>query len=117
MKEKKEKSEKEKSSQKANEIRAEIMLEELKLKYPIFNNNNLNDDFIIKKIIELNFNENKIKENCDANKIYQELEDDFFISSYLEEETVINKIIELNFDKEEIIEWVSDEIMRLKEGY
>ena len=113
----KEKDEKEKSSQKTNEIRAEIMLEELKLKYPIFNNINLNDDFIIKKIIELNFNEDKIKENCDANKIYQEFKDDFYISGYLEEETVINKIIELNFDKEEIMDWVSDEIMKIKEGY
>ena len=111
MKEKKEKSEKEKSSQKANEIRAEIMLEELKLKYPIFNNINLNDNIIIKKIIELNFNENKIKENCDANKIYQELEDDYGVSSFIEEEAFKHKIVELNCDKDRIIEWIENDLI------
>ena len=77
------------------------MLQELKLKYPIFNNINLNFDFIIKQIIELNFNEDKIK---DCIEIYQELEDDYDVSMFIGKETVIDKIIELNFDKGKFIE-------------
>ena len=47
MEENKEKSEKEKDLEKTNEIKAKILLEELKLKYPIFNNNNLKEDDIL----------------------------------------------------------------------
>ena len=101
MEEKKEKTEKENCSQNTNEIRAKIMLEELKLKYPIFNNINLNFDFIIKQIIELNFNEDKIK---DCIEIYKELEDDYDVSMFIGKETGIDKIIELNFDKGKFIE-------------
>ena len=88
--------------------RAKIMLEELKLKYPIFNDNNLKEDDIIKKIIELNFDEDKIKNYFDIKKIYEELEEDYGISGYIEEEMVKNKIVELNFDKDRIIEWVEN---------
>ena len=88
--------------------RAKIMLEELKLKYPIFNDNNLKEDDIIKKIIELNFDEDKIKNYYDVQKIYEELEEDYGISGYIEEEIVKNKIVELNFDKDRIIEWVEN---------
>ena len=88
--------------------RAKIMLEELKLKYPIFNDNNLKEDDIIKKIIELNFDEDKIKNYFDIKKIYEELEEDYGISGYIEEEIVKNKIVELNFDKDRIIEWVEN---------
>ena len=87
---------------------ANIMLEELKLKYPIFNDNNLNEDDIIKKIIELNFDVDKIKNYFDIEKIYEELEEDYGISGYIEEEIVKNKIVELNFDKDRIIEWVEN---------
>ena len=88
--------------------RAKIMLEELKLKYPIFNDTNLNEDEIIKKIIELNFDEDKIKNYFDIKKIYEELEEDYGISGYIEEEMAKNKIVELNFDKYRIIEWVEN---------
>ena len=88
--------------------RAKIMLEELKLKYPIFNDNNLKEDDIIKKIIELNFDEDKIKNYFDIKKIYEELEEDYGISGYIEEEMAKNKIVELNFDKYRIIEWVEN---------
>ena len=104
MEGKKEKTEKEKNPQNSNEIRAKIMLEELKLKYPIFNNINLNIDFIIKKIIELNFNEDKIKDCCDVKKIFQELDNDYDVSKYMDKETIIDKIIWLNFEKNEFIE-------------
>ena len=91
--------------------RAKIMLEELKLKYPIFNDNNLKEDDIIKKIIELNFDEDKIKNYFDIKKIYEELEEDYGISGYIEEEIVKNKIVELNFDKDRIIDWVENTLL------
>ena len=91
--------------------RAKIMLEELKLKYPIFNDNNLKEDDIIKKIIELNFDEDKIKNYFDIKKIYEELEEDYGISGYIEEEMAKIKIVELNFDKDRIIEWVENLLM------
>ena len=83
MEGKKYQSEKEKDSQITNKMKAKIMLEELKLKYPNFNDIDLNDDYMIEKIIELNFNEEEIKnyfENYSVDKIYQELEDDYGIS-------------------------------------
>ena len=91
--------------------RAKIMLEELKLKYPIFNDNNLKEDDIIKKIIELNFDEDKIKNYFDIKKIYEELEEDYGISGYIEEEMAKIKIVELNFDKDRIIDWVENTLL------
>ena len=91
--------------------RAKIMLEELKLKYPIFNDNNLKEDDIIKKIIELNFDVDKIKNYYDVQKIYEELEEDYGISGFIEEEMAKNKIAELNFDRDRIIEWVENLLM------
>ena len=92
--------------------RAKIMLEELKLKYPIFNDNNLKEDDIIKKIIELNFDEDKIKNYFDIKKIYEELEEDYGISGIIEEEEMAkNKIVELNFDRDRIIEWIENTLL------
>ena len=91
--------------------RAKIMLEKLKLKYPIFKDNNLKEDDIIKKIIELNFDEDKIKNYFDIKKIYEELEEDYGISGYIEEEMAKIKIVELNFDKDRIIDWVENTLL------
>ena len=52
----------------SNEIKAEIMLEELKLKYQNINGVD-SDENIIKKIIELNLDENAIIQFYDINKI------------------------------------------------
>ena len=111
MEENKEKSEKEKDLEKTNEIKAKIMLEELKLKYPIFNNSILVEDDIIKKIIELNFNEDKIKNYCDIDIIYEELDRDFGISGFIPEEEVKDKIVQLNFDKDRIIDWTENKLL------
>ena len=59
----------EENKEKSEKSRAQIILEELKLKYPIFNDTKLNESDIIKKIIELNFDENKIKVYFDIDKI------------------------------------------------
>ena len=50
------------------------MLEELKLKYQSFNNSNLKEDKIIKKIIELNFDEYEIKKYIDVVQLIQKAE-------------------------------------------
>ena len=74
MEENKENYEKEKNFLNANESRAKIMLEELKLKYQSFNNSNLKEDKIIKKIIELNFDEYEIKKYIDVVQLIQKAE-------------------------------------------
>ena len=113
MEENKEKTEKEKDLEKTNEIKAKIMLEELKLKYPIFNNSILVEDDIIKKIIELNFNEDKIKNYCDIDIIYEELDRDLGISGFFPEEEVKDKIVQLNFDKDRIIDWIENKLLNV----
>ena len=101
----------EENKEKSEKSRAQIILEELKLKYPIFNDTKLNESDIIKKIIELNFDENKIKVYFDIDKIYQELEDDYAVSSFIEEEAFKHKIVELNCDKDRIIEWIENDLI------
>ena len=88
----------------SNEIKAEIMLEELKLKYQNINGVD-SDENIIKKIIELNFDENAINNYYDIEKLYNELEDDYGISGFVDEEHAKNKIKELHCDREEIVHW------------
>ena len=58
-----------------NEIKAKIMLEELKLKYQNINGAD-SDENIIKKIIELNFDENAVNNFYDIQRVYNELEDE-----------------------------------------
>ena len=86
-----------------------------------------NKDDIIKKIIELNFNEDEIKNIYkkevepepkpvpmpkpvpqEVIDIFNELEDSYGITSFLDEGAVKDKIIELNCDREKIEEWVSE---------
>ena len=84
-----------------NEIKAKIMLEELKLKYPNINGVD-SDENIIKKIIELNFDENAVNNFYDIQRVYNELEDEYGISPFIDEEMAKEKIKELHYDKEAI---------------
>ena len=59
-----------------NKAKAKIMYEELLVKYNYIKDMD-NEENIIKKIIELNFDENKIKNYYDVQKIYNELEDEY----------------------------------------
>ena len=59
-----------------NKAKAKIMYEELLVKYSYIKDMD-NEENIIKKIIELNFDENKIKNYYDVQKIYNELEDEY----------------------------------------
>ena len=59
-----------------NKAKAKIMYEGLLVKYSYIKDMD-NEENIIKKIIELNFDENKIKNYYDVQKIYNELEDEY----------------------------------------
>ena len=93
-----------------NEIKAKIMLEELKLKYQNINGAD-SDENIIKKIIELNLNENAIIQFYDINKIYEEFEDDYGISGFIPEDVAKEKIKELHCDRVAITNWIEDDLL------
>ena len=83
-----------------NKIKAEIMYDEIIIKYEYIKNID-NEENIINKIIELNFDENKIKEYYEQ-KICDDLLGDF------DDENIINKIKELHFDRELINQWIEN---------
>ena len=111
MEENNEKSEKEKDLLKEDKSRAKIMLEELKLKYQIFNNTNLNEDNIIDKIIKLNFDEDKIRDYFDVDKVYQELEHYYNITAFTEKKIVNDIIVKFNFDMNRIMDWMDSKML------
>ena len=91
--------------------KAKIMIEELKLKYKNINLFN-DDENIIKKIIELNFNESKLIEYFDkVIKIFQEMDDEYGIAAFMDEVVVRNKIIELNLDRNNIADWIENSLL------
>ena len=67
-----------------NKAKAKIMYEELLVKYSYIKDMD-SEENIIKKIIELNFDENKIKNYYDVQKIYNELEDEYGLQDFLKE--------------------------------
>ena len=75
-----------------------------------------NEEEIIKKIIELNLNENEIREFFKkddgkeelVNEIFKELEDTYEITGIVTEEKAKAKIRKLKFDMEKIIEWADN---------
>ena len=76
-----------------------------------------NEEAILNKIIELRFNEGEIRnffekkggeEDPKVIEIFNDLENDYGITSFKEKEEVIDKIKELNCDKEKINKWVED---------
>ena len=94
----------------SNEIKAEIMLEELKLIYQNINGVD-SDENIIKKIIELNLDENAIIQFYDINKIYEEFEDDYGICGFIPEDVAKEKIKELHCDRVAITNWIEDDLL------
>ena len=94
----------------SNEIKAEIMLEELKLKYQNINGVD-SDENIIKKIIELNLDENAIIQFYDINKIYEEFEDEYGICGFIPEDVAKEKIKELHCDRVAITNWIEDDLL------
>ena len=94
----------------SNEIKAEIMLEELKLKYQNINGVD-SDENIIKKIIELNLDENAIIQFYDINKIYEKFEDEYGICGFIPEDVAKEKIKELHCDRVAITNWIEDDLL------
>ena len=93
-----------------NKIKAKIMYDELVIKYSYIKDMD-SEENIIKKIIELNFDEIKIKDYYLAPRIYNELEDVYGVSGFIEPETMMNKIRELHCDRKLIDEWVDNALM------
>ena len=73
-----------------NKMKAEIMYDEIIIKYDFIKDID-NEEKIIQKIIEFNFDENKIKEYYEL-RIYVELDDEYGVSGFIEEEDTKNKI-------------------------
>ena len=93
-----------------NKIKAKIMYEELLVKYSYIKDKD-NEENIIEKIIELNFDENKIKDYYDVKELYNELEDEYGVSGFIDTEAMINKILELHCDRESIIDWIENTLI------
>ena len=93
-------------------------------------------DDIIKKIIELNFNEDEIKKLYEkkaepvpdpaipnpapvpvrdddekVDKIYDDLEEEYGISGFIDEDAAKEKIRELEYDRERINQWIEEELI------
>ena len=100
-----------------------------------FSNNSKEE--VLKKIKELNFNVDGIKEvykkgklvdpivnpaneggneggngdDEEVNNLYQELEDEYGISGFIEEEAAKAKIRELNCDRDQIVDWIENNLL------
>ena len=93
-----------------NKMKAKIMYDEIIIKYKDIKDIDTEEN-IINKIIELNFDENKVKEYYNVRGIFDELEEEYGISAMFEEEAMKDKIKELHCDKNLIREWVESNIM------
>ena len=89
-----------------NKMKAEIMYDEIIIKYDFIKDID-NEEKIIQKIIEFNFDENKIKEYYEQ-RIYVELDDEYGVSGFIEEEDTKNKIKELHYNRKLIYEWIEN---------
>ena len=97
------------------------------------------NDEIINKIIELNFNEDEIKEqykkerqggddnrdnnvgggdaaaggedNEEIDKMFEELDEEYGISGFKDEDEVKEKIRELNLNREAIVKWIEESLL------
>ena len=87
-----------------NKMKAEIMYDEIIIKYNHIKDID-NEENVIKKIIELNFDENQLKEYYEQ-RIYDEFEEEYGLSAILEVEDIKEKIKELHCNKELIERWI-----------
>ena len=87
-----------------NKMKAEIMYDEIITKHNHIKDID-NEENVIKKIIELNFDENQLKEYYEQ-RIYDEFEEEYGLSAILEVEDIKEKIKELHCNKELIERWI-----------
>ena len=105
---------------KKNEIeKAEIIYEKLSQLEDI-DISKYNKNEVIGKIIEVNFNIEKLRDiyrkeikNVDerADKIYKEVDEEYGVSSFMDEQVVKAKIKELNYNKELICQWIEEQLL------
>ena len=93
-----------------NKMKAKIMYDEIIIKYNEIKDIDTEEN-IIKKIIELNFDENKVKEYYNVQRIFDEIEDEYGISAFVEDQDIKDKIKELHCNKNLIAEWVEQTLL------
>ena len=88
-----------------NKIKAKIIYDEIIIKYNEIKDIDTEEN-IIKKIIELNLDENKVKEYYNVQRLYEQFDEEYAISAFAEEQAIKDKIKELHCDIKLIREWV-----------
>ena len=78
-----------------------------------------NKEKVFKKIVELNFNIDEIKkfyieEEKIVNDLYKKINEDYDLPGFIDEKEAKQKFRELNCNKELIIEWIENELFRVK---
>ena len=90
-----------------NKMKAKIIYDEIIIKYNEIKDIDTEEN-IIKKIIELNLDENKVKDYYNVQRIYDQLDEEYGISEFVDEQVMKDKIKELHCDKKLIGEWVEE---------
>ena len=101
-----------------NKVR--ILYEELEDKFKL-SEINFDKTEVINKIKEENFDKNKLIQwiesklpkpmselNPEVQKLFDEFENEYSLSSIIPKDEIIKKIIELNCDREELEKWIED---------
>ena len=91
-------------------MKAKIIYDELIIKYNEIKDIDTEEN-IIKKIIELNLDENKVKEYYNVQRIFDEIEEEYGISAFVEDQDIKDKIKELHCNKNLIAEWVEQTLL------
>ena len=96
--------------------KAELIYEEISKE---INLDDKDKNEVLNKIIELKFDKEQIKEfynkNVDelAEKIYEELDEEYPVLGYFDEDEVKEKIKEYNYDREKIIKWTEEKLSNI----
>ena len=93
-----------------NKMKAKIIYDEIIIKYNEIKDIDTEEN-IIKKIIELNLDENKVKDYYIVQRIYDQLDEELGLSAFVDEQVIKDKIKELNCDKTLIGEWVEETLI------
>ena len=93
-----------------NKMKAKIIYDELIIKYNEIKDIDTEEN-IIKKIIELNLDENKVKEYYNVQRIFDEIEEEYGISGFILDQDIKDKIKELHCNKNLIAEWVEQTLL------
>jgi hypothetical protein len=99
---------------KLNTININVMLELLKKCYESFFKDNA-PKWLVNNLIHLLLKKkNSDIEYKEIEKVYDQLEDEYYISTIMNVEQVIEKIIDLNYNYEEINKWVNESMENME---